>query len=400
MANTTWNIWNDNDGEREAPREKSPLLRTILTVLLVLVVVLGAVTMVSYRDGTGFDVLRRYLNYGRAEKASGETLYVYDASSENRFALLEDYLVVLSETKLRILDANGGEVWSEGVKMDAPMLVSGGDYVAAYDVGGTELYVLDSLGELMTLEMNEEEPILSARLNNNGLLAVTSKKSGYKCGVRVYNDQMQEVYAFNSSQRFLSDAYVTDDNKALAAVTLGQKNSVFVSNVVLYDLKKAGHDPEHLTEYSIEDGLLLEFGQQGDRLMAVTDTGVSFADTNGDNRVFYAYGEDYLRDYAPYGEDFSVLLLNRYRSGSVGRLVTVAADGTQIASLDVNSEVLSVSASGRYIAVLYADRLVVYNRDLQVYASLRGTDYAREALMRPDGSVLLVSAESAELFLP
>ena len=100
------------------------------------------------------------------------------------------------------------------------------------------------------------------------------------------------------------------------------------------------------------------------------------------------------------GQDYTVLLLNRYQSGSVGRLVTVGTDGGEIASLDVNEEVLSVSAEGRYIAVLYLDRLVVYNRDLQVYASLNGTGYAREALMRPDGSVLLLGSESAKLFLP
>ena len=80
--------------------------------------------------------------------------------------------------------------------------------------------------------------------------------------------------------------------------------------------------------------------------------------------------------------------------------MTVAPDGTEIAALDVNTEVLSMSASGRYLAVLYTDKLVVYNRELQTYASLQGTDYAREVLMRPDGSVLLISSESAELFLP
>jgi len=396
MANTTWNIWNDNDGEREAPREKRPLLPQILSALLVLVIVLGVVLVASYRDGTGFDVLRRYLNYGRAEEAGGEALYVYDASAGNHFALLEDYLVVLSETKLRILDAVGGEIWSTGVQMDAPTLETGGDYVVAYDVGGTELYVLDDLGELFAYEADEEEPILSARLNANGWLAVTAEKKGYKCGVQVYNDEMERVFDFNSSRRFLSDAYVTDDNKTLAAVTLGQEDSVFVSSVVLYDLKET----EPYGEYSIQDGLLLAIGQQGQRLTAVTDTSLAFADPDGQNQRVYSYGEDYLRDYDLHGEDFTVLLLNRYRSGSVGRLVTVDAEGTQIASLDVNTEVLSVSASGRYLAVLYADSLVVYNRELQVYATLQGTEYAREALMRPDGSVLLASAESAELFLP
>ena len=100
------------------------------------------------------------------------------------------------------------------------------------------------------------------------------------------------------------------------------------------------------------------------------------------------------------GEDFTAVLLNRYQTGSVGRLVTVGGDGTELGSLDVNQEILSMSAAGRYLAVLYMDTLVIYNRELQVYASLRGTDYARSVLMRPDGSALLLSSEVATLFLP
>ena len=88
------------------------------------------------------------------------------------------------------------------------------------------------------------------------------------------------------------------------------------------------------------------------------------------------------------------------QSGNVGRLITVGTDGTELASLEVNDEVRSLSAAGRYIAVLYTDSLVVYNQDLQTYATLKGTGYAKAALVRDDGSALLISAESARLFLP
>ena len=63
-------------------------------------------------------------------------------------------------------------------------------------------------------------------------------------------------------------------------------------------------------------------------------------------------------------------------------------------------EVLDISAAGRYLAVLYTDSLVLYNQDLQVYASLNGTDFATGVLLRADGSALLLSAENAGLFLP
>ena len=84
----------------------------------------------------------------------------------------------------------------------------------------------------------------------------------------------------------------------------------------------------------------------------------------------------------------------------MGRLVTVGTDGAVLAELDVNREVLDISAAGRYLAVLYTDRLVIYNQQLQTYASLTGTGFASGVLMRPDGSAVLISSEYAGLFLP
>ena len=160
MADTTRDIWNDNDGEEEKkPRRK---LRGFLLFLLTLVAVLGVVMFAAYRDGTGFDVLRRYLNYGGAEKSGSEAVYNFDASSSNRFAVLGDRLVVLSDTRLRVLNASGGEVWSTAVSMTAPALESGGGKAVAYDVGGTALYVVDQNGEVFSLTATEEEPLISA----------------------------------------------------------------------------------------------------------------------------------------------------------------------------------------------------------------------------------------------
>jgi hypothetical protein len=61
---------------------------------------------------------------------------------------------------------------------------------------------------------------------------------------------------------------------------------------------------------------------------------------------------------------------------------------------------MDLTAAGRYLAVLYADSLVIYNQELQVYASLQGTDFATGVLVRKDGSALLLSADNATVFLP
>ena len=404
MADTTKDIWNDNDGEENDPK-KSRKRRGFGVFFLTLVIVLLVVLAAAYRDGTGLDALHRYFSYGSSEKVGGDTVYDYDASSKNHFAALGDRLVVLSDISLKILDQDGGEVWSTPVNMAAPALSQGGGKVVAYDVGGTELYVLDQDGEVILRDQNgeeateaasETEPLISAALNANGWLAVTTKKKNYQGWVDVYDNSMERVFVFRSSVRFVEDAYVTNDGGYLAAVTLGQENSVFVSNIVLYDLTK--EDP--VADYDISDGLVIAIGQQDGKLVTVSDNCLTFANTKGEVSAAYSYQGAYLREYDISGDGFTTLLLNRYQSGSVGRLVTVDTDGEELGSLDVNGEIQSISAAGRYLAVQYIDSLVVYNQALEVYASLKGTDDAKEALMRPDGSVLLLSSESASLFLP
>lgn len=192
---------------------------------------------------------------------------------------------------------------------------------------------------------------------------MTSQKQGYKGSVTVYSADLEEqpVMVFDSSDRFVTDAYVTDDCKRLAAVTLGQENGVFVSNIVLYSLEKAG-EVEPIGDYDVSDGLVLAIGQQGDRLVTVADTCLSLADRNGEDQVRYDYSGGYLREYALEGGGFTALLLNRYRSGSVGRLVTVDDQGEEIASLEVRTRsgcFRRRPVSGRAVS----GPLVIYNQE-------------------------------------
>lgn len=396
MGNRTKDIWNDDDGAGKEEKHSGPV-RRFFTFFLALALVLGVVLAAAYRDGTGFDVLRRYLNYG-GSASSGEERYRYDASSANRYALLGNQLVVLSDTSLHLLDKDGGETWSTQVKMTAPALSQGGGRAAAYDIGGRSLYVLDKTGEIFHMETEEDEPLISATLNGRGMLAVTTERRNAKGAVSVYNENMQQVCAFTSGERFVADARVSDDGDVLAAVRLGQENGVFVSNVVLYDLREPG-EKKPFAEYSVPDGLVLSVGEQSEKLVTVTDTCVSYATHSGKVEASYGYGGAYLRNYS-LGDSFTALLLNRYQAGNVGRLVTVDADGGELGTLEIHEEVRGLSAAGRYLAVLYTDRLVVYNQDLQVYASLRGIDNVSSVLMRADGSALLMSTESASQFLP
>ena len=78
----------------------------------------------AWRDGTGLDALRRYFAYGSSAASSEKTVYQFDARQQQ--PLCGDggrSLVVLSDTALPVLGADGSEIWSANVQMTAPALV-------------------------------------------------------------------------------------------------------------------------------------------------------------------------------------------------------------------------------------------------------------------------------------
>ncbi len=72
----------------------------------------------------------------------------------------------------------------------------------------------------------------------------------------------------------------------------------------------------------------------------------------------------------------------------------------QTKELPVREEVYSVSAAGRYLALLYADRLEIYTGDLLKYAGLERTESAQSAIVRADGSAILIGDGTARLYIP
>ena len=165
--NMTKDIWNDDDGAKEPPKKRH-MLRKFLIFLLVLIAVLGLVLVAAWRDGTGFDALRRYFAYGTEAVGGEKTVYRYDTDNTNRFARVgTGSLVILSDTSLRLLGPDGSEVWSANVKMNAPALGQGGGLAVAYDIGGTALYVLDETGP--RLELTSDGAELIARLADGAL---------------------------------------------------------------------------------------------------------------------------------------------------------------------------------------------------------------------------------------
>ena len=382
---------------RSAPRRRGVIGR-VLGLVLLLAVVLGVVAFTAYRDMNSFDSLRRMLSYNKnqpAEKGTGEE-YSFDSDRSNVFELLGDKLLVVSTTRMTLVDKKQGQLFSEGVKITHPAIVRGGDLAAVYDVGGQALYLVSEKGTVRDLSGKAEGSILSASLSGSGDLTLTTSKSGYKSAVTVYDASFTPRFTFNSSDRYVADACLFADGKHLAAVTLGEADGAFASTLTIYSLTSE----MPLATNTLTGSLVLSLQNLGGTVCALQDDRLTTFAADGSLTGNCRFDYPYLRGQSLRGADFAAVLLSRYRSGSALQLVTVDNEGNVLGTLNERREVLDISASGKYVAALYGDSLTVFTSDMKEYATLTGTNYAKHVIMRPDGTAVLIGASGAWMYIP
>ena len=388
MKKDTQSIYDlpQGDLQEEQPRrlrqKKKP--RKWLWLTLIVLVVLGAVAAAVLWDANSFDGLRRSIIYARAEKdeTGCAKLYYYENDATSRFAAIDGSLVTVAANQVRLLDERSQVLYQNSVRFLHPDLVSGGGVAVAYDIGGTALYALDSKG--LRWQQETEGELIAVTVNPHGYVTAVYNKSGAKAAVTVWDSNGAAVFTFQSAQRFVMTAALGQDDRTLAAVTMGQEDGKFQSFLVLYHTD---------SDKMVATTLQREF-------RAVTEQGLYLLDSGGELKASYSYGGQFLRRCVVGDGGWAALLLSRYKSGGYASLITVDGDGNELGGCDIDGEVLDISTAGRYVAVLFSDRLTIYDKYLTEVATLPDVSEVRAVLMRADGSAVLAGASGASLYLP
>ena len=397
--NNNWKEFTLGNPQEEAPKrvqKRKPKKKKVLWLILLIALVLAVVAIALLWDQSSFDGLRRSIIYATAKKdESGcAELYEYDGNQTSRFAVLDGSLIDLSSNQLTVQSEKGNLLVEESVRFTTPILVSNDVRAVAYDVGGTTLYMLDGKGILWKKE--DEGSIQSVSLNENNYVTLVESKSGYKAAVKVYDDAGEPVFEFDSADRFVMNAALSRDNKTLAAVTMGQDNGRFVSYLVLYRT----NSKEPLKTVMLSNGVVYNIGWVDGCFCVVAEDGIYFVEPNGVQAGSYRFDNVYLRRCCLDGNGYVSALISRYKSGSECMLLAVDSKGNELGCCDIDNEVLSFDSAGRYTAVLCADEVDIYDKEMKLVSQLRGISEAHQVLMRTDGSAVLAGTMVARLYLP
>lgn len=383
--------------EGNAPEILRILLR-ILTLILTILLVLGGVLLVLNRDQLNLDSIKRYLTYRALERSDEGQGVEFPIANEDGtvFAALGDSMLACSSNRILLYSDSGNTYVDLETSISQPVVTTAEDYALVYDAGGSQLYLFSGRQMVFQYATQGDYALISAQVNRNGWLAVVEQSSGYKGSVTVYNAGHQPVVTENISSSFVMDAAVSPDNRQLAVLTVGQEELSFAGTLTMYNVS----DGESTVSGVVSDTPALEMRWDDSGIWLQEQSGVRLV--SSDCQVVGQWEDEslYLRGYSLQGSGFAVEYFSRSRAGSVGQVVVVDDQGNVTGTLDVGEEVLSITAAGRYIALLTNSRLTIYTSDLTEYAAVENDNGILRALARADGTAVLVMEETANVFLP
>lgn len=370
--------------------------RRLRWLIIVTVVVLAILALVLFWRDLNFDRFRRWVTYMGVEPDGTYGNYQYPAYDGNAYAVYENGLVVATSSGLMLYDETGSPLTEISAAMDNPNVNVAGNYVAAWDIGGTTLCTARSGEEHLNRTL--DHTILDVDLSANGDMVFASGADGYRTMLTMMDNQTQERFKWYSSAQYLPLCAVNSGGTQLAAFALGQEQGAFTSSLLLLDPTVEEQEP---VQVALGNQLIYELDYLQDRyLCAVGETSLQLLRTTGEVHGTYGYNGEHLMKYDISGDGFVTLALNPYQTGSQYVLKTVEYDGQERGSLALGQEVLHLSVAGDYVAVLTASGLQIYTSDLQLYAQTDDVLGVTQVLMREDGTAVLVAANHASLFLP
>lgn len=370
---------------------KTSLTRRQRVILLIIaaVILFGLLAATVFRDNAT-TALRR-LTY-----AEGKDDFSHNAQFNSLFLGVDDNLLVCTQTQIQVFSPTGTVDLKESVNMTSPALNTAGEYTVVYDVGGQQLKVIQGEKLVNKLELPAEESLICATVNDKGWVAVTSKVSGYKAVVTVYNPSFESVLAIRLSSRYISDAVVTPDCRGVYLISPGQAGGAF-ENTLLYYTFSSREEPTKTL--SLGSNVVLSILSSG-KCWILGDQSLLILDSSGVITASYDYEGQYLKMGSLQGDDFAALLLSRSSSGSAGTLVTVDDNGKEYGRLTLEGQTSALAAQGHDVAVLTTGEIITADRKLNKYRSEPNQRGIRNIALYEDGSVALVSSATVSLYFP
>ncbi len=377
----------------ETPKKKISLKKQWFIFIAIIVAIIVLLVWFLLAKTTALDGVKRYFRYlGVGESDYGSIRF--EAYGNADYAMIDDSFAVASQGGLQVFSTGGSTIAAMNGSFSNPIFDCTDELALLYDVGGTRAILLDSDGEAL-FDLSVDGRIFDADLCDEGTCAILYEGSDCYTVLDVFNENGAKLYSHRSESAFLNTCALSPDGSYAVVTTLGQEDISFLSTARI------------LTTHAEGIRATVSFGTQlicdlaftdDDTICAVGEETLFFFDTDGTMKQEFKQENAKLAAYR-FAEDQVTVLYDHYELSLGYDLVCLDARGEQTASLKLSTAPQHISRCEKYICILTADSVLIYDRELTLNSTAKNNAYI-SALARNDGTALCIGSGYTELYIP
>lgn len=365
----------------------------LFVLILVFLVIISVFLFSGVLRNTSIQRLAYYLTSGISGTPESSSI-TFASNENNRFHLMKKGLAILSNESFSVYSMSGESKYSVPLAYRNPTVSGSDKYLVAYDRGGTEFLVTNGTATLLQTEA--EATIINANVNQNGAFTLITDGPDCKTLLSVYNPSFDVVYKLYATEQYILDAAVSNNNKSMTALALSASGEGFVGTVSFYHLDEEVPYATHSLTDCVP--LSVQYDNAG-QIRVLCENRFLLFEKSGALIAEIPFEQAELLSYTFGSSRMVGLLTNNYSTGGHSVLSLLTRNAAEPLSISFREETLSVSASGNFIAVRCPNKIVVYDRKLQMDRTYTVPAGVKSCIMREDGTVLIIGADFATLLI-
>ena len=181
-----------------------------------------------------FSAFRGSNSFKSTDSVNADTISIL--STENyRFSAYKEGYVFAKDGKISCYNTNQQLQWEIESSKTAPMVVVNDNYVLTY-------YKKDKLAVVTngskTRKITTDGNVIFGSINKNGYVTLLIEEDGFKCQLAVYDKKGDLKYKWHNSEKYITSAYLSDNNKTIIASEVRLLDSGITSSILIGDIRK------------------------------------------------------------------------------------------------------------------------------------------------------------------
>ncbi len=251
---------------RSKRKKRTAIMSRIFLLILVLILFIFCVTNLNYltpgKIGERFGAIF-------ADMGSGDGFpHTFDSGNILSFDKFNDKdYVVLTNTKIIILNSSCKEVLNYTHGMANPIMHTSIDRILLYDQGGNELFVINQKGVLLDVPVSDD--IICADICKDGKFIVALNSDTLKKTVNVYSRKGGKVFTWMSGSGYIVDVGLNDGGSLAAVGIIDTDGAVSESEIHTFSVSSA----EQKGSYVFSGSLITDtaFGSANNVIVMLND---------------------------------------------------------------------------------------------------------------------------------